>query len=251
VLPPTVLDLSDRATPSLTAPPAEAAGVCAFCRNLISSDFEVCFRCSAQPQLLDVIVPVSVAVAGSSWYRTLRDYKTTSGPRQHRQRATIAAVLWRFLAAHEPCIARAAQISGFEIVTTVPSSSPRRDGSQPLRQIVSTMCWHTLARHRRVLRPAAVADPTRTFDPGRFESTGRLDGKSVLLIDDLWVTGAHAQSAAAALRSAGAGPEALVVLGRFLNPSHEHVVGRLNNTPFSWHDCTSSICAHSTTAAAA
>jgi adenine/guanine phosphoribosyltransferase-like PRPP-binding protein len=36
----------------------------------------------------------------------------------------------------------------------------------------------------------------------------------VLLIDDTWTTGGHAQSGASALRLAGAGPIAIVAIGR-------------------------------------
>jgi adenine/guanine phosphoribosyltransferase-like PRPP-binding protein len=40
----------------------------------------------------------------------------------------------------------------------------------------------------------------------------------VLLLDDTWVSGASAQSAAAALRLAGASHVAAVILGRHVNP---------------------------------
>ena len=40
----------------------------------------------------------------------------------------------------------------------------------------------------------------------------------MLLLDDTWVSGASAQSAAAALKQAGAGRVAVVVLGRHVNP---------------------------------
>jgi hypothetical protein len=44
-------------------------------------------------------------------------------------------------------------------------------------------------------------------------------GGGVLLLDDTWVSGASAQSASAALKLAGAGRVAIVVLGRHLNPA--------------------------------
>ena len=42
----------------------------------------------------------------------------------------------------------------------------------------------------------------------------RLSGEPVLLIDDQWTSGGHAQSAAATLKLAGSGPVAVVSLGR-------------------------------------
>ena len=44
-------------------------------------------------------------------------------------------------------------------------------------------------------------------------------GASVLLVDDTWVSGASAQSAAAALKLAGARHVAVVVVGRHVNPA--------------------------------
>ncbi len=61
----------------------------------------------------------------------------------------------------------------------------------------------------------------------------------MLLIDDTWTTGANAQSAAAALKSAGAGPVAAVVIGRHLNREwHEndrHIRGIARQ--FEWSRC--------------
>ena len=51
-----------------------------------------------------------------------------------------------------------------------------------------------------------------------FQGTAEVDGRSVLLIDDTWTTGAHAQSGAAALKAAGAGPVAILTLGRHFQP---------------------------------
>jgi adenine/guanine phosphoribosyltransferase-like PRPP-binding protein len=43
-------------------------------------------------------------------------------------------------------------------------------------------------------------------------------GADVLVVDDTWVSGGSAQSAAAALKLAGARHVAVVVLGRHVNP---------------------------------
>ena len=48
--------------------------------------------------------------------------------------------------------------------------------------------------------------------------TEPVDGRSLLLIDDAWVSGSSAQSAAAALRDGGAATVACVVIGRWLTP---------------------------------
>ena len=61
----------------------------------------------------------------------------------------------------------------------------------------------------------------------------------MLLIDDTWTTGASAQSAAAALKAAGAGPVAAVVIGRHLNREWHENDRRLRGItrPFDWSRC--------------
>jgi orotate phosphoribosyltransferase len=80
---------------------------------------------------------------------------------------------------------------------------------------------------------------SRTFDSGKFDAVRSLDGEPVLLIDDTWTTGASAQSAAAALLRAGAGPVAAVVIGRHLNRGwHENDRRlRVDARPFEWGRC--------------
>jgi hypothetical protein len=55
-----------------------------------------------------------------------------------------------------------------------------------------------------VLRRSAIAVEERGWDPRRFTAVRALAGERVLLVDDTWTTGARAQTAAAALLTAGA-----------------------------------------------
>jgi orotate phosphoribosyltransferase len=61
----------------------------------------------------------------------------------------------------------------------------------------------------------------------------------VLLVDDMWTTGASAQSAGAALRDAGAGAIGAVVIGRYLNRDWRQNDRRLGGIrrPFDWGRC--------------
>jgi predicted phosphoribosyltransferase len=99
-------------------------------------------------------------------------------------------------------------------------------------------------RYLRVLRASAEAVQSRAYDERRYETIEQLDGDSVLLIDDTWAAGGHAQSAAFTLRSAGAGRVALVVIGRHVRRNYEirvdDTVGdRLDALPkaFDWSTC--------------
>ena len=95
------------------------------------------------------------------------------------------------------------------------------------------------------VRSDAEVEP-RAFSPERFIATGPIDGRSVLLIDDTWTTGASAQSAAAALRAAGAGAIASIVIGRHLNREWHENDRRIRGIarPFDWTKCA--LCAEPT-----
>ena len=90
-------------------------------------------------------------------------------------------------------------------------SSRGRPGPHPLQALLGgflAMPWTVLH-----IQPGA-GQWARGLDPGRFRAPGPLTGAAVLLLDDTWTSGGSAQSAAVALKHAGAGPVATVVLGR-------------------------------------
>ena len=82
---------------------------------------------------------------------------------------------------------------------TVPSL-PARPGEHPLHGIVSR-----LAPGSEVTCAAPdEVDYPRDLDPGHFRAAPLPAGAHVLLVDDTWARGGHAQSAVLALRAAGA-----------------------------------------------
>ena len=196
--------------------PRRVPGVCATCFNF-TDGHELCFACAHQPSVIDVVAPISYSVAHEQLHHALASYKRLTGEVAKRLTLQLAAVLWRYLDGHEQCVARAAGVTRFPLVTTVPSGDRGRDEHHPLRWIVAGIVEPTRDRHERLLeRSFADVDP-RAFSPDKFAAARRLDGEPVLLVDDTWTTGANARSAAAALRAAGAGPVAALVIGRHVN----------------------------------
>jgi DNA processing protein len=153
-------------------------------------------------------------------------------------RRRVTAVLWRFLALHEACIARAAGVEAFDRVVTVPSSSPARDDRPGgLRKIVE-LCGPIRERYVRALLPNDVGVPGRDFDPRGYAAREDVAGAAVLLVDDTWTSGGHAQSAAHALREAGASTVACVVIGRHVHRTFAATSEVLKQLPaFSWETC--------------
>lgn len=220
--------------------PRPGPDVCVNCFNL-TRGFSKCFACAHLERHLAAMVPISYSVGHEYLHHVLADYKRIRGPRAEAAAQEVGSLLSTFLGRHEGCVAQAAGVRGFEIVTTVPSSDPRRDESHPLRRIVSAI-EETEDRHERLLRRTSEPMAPRTFDPRGFRAIRRLDGQSVLLIDDTWTTGASVESAAAALRAAGAGTVAAVVVGRHLNREWHDNDEHLDALPFDWNECAVCAC---------
>lgn len=218
--------------------PRRGPDVCGVCFNF-TRGFTRCYACAHGEQLLDAVAPISYSVAGEQLHHVLAAYKRLAGEVARRLGVELAAVLWRYLAQHERCVAGAVGRERFDLVTTVPSGEQERDERHPLRLIAAEMVGPTRERHERLLRRSDLAVGSREFDPEKYVAMRRLDGESVLLIDDTWTTGANAQSAAAALKAAGAGPVAAVVIGRHLNREWHENDRRLRGIsyPFDWAVC--------------
>lgn len=227
---------------NLMLAPRAGPGVCTTCFNL-TDGYERCYACASQPNEIDVVAPISYSVAHEQLHHALASYKRLGGEVARRLGIQLAALLWRYLDAHERCVARAAGTEHFPIVTTVPSGEHERDGDHPLRWIVGEVVGPTRERHARLLRRTRASVAPHVFHAEKFIALRPLNGDSVLLIDDTWTTGANAQSAAAALRAAGAGPIAAVVIGRHVNrewhQNDRHL--RALEQPYDWRHCT--ICA--------
>lgn len=78
--------------------------------------------------------------------------------------------------------------------------------------------------------------PPRQFHRKKFRARRSLEGDAILLIDGTWTTGAGAKSAVAALKTAGAGAVAVVVIRRHLNREWHENDRRLRDLsrPFDW-----------------
>jgi hypothetical protein len=147
---------------------------------------------------------------------------------EERQRCAgqVDALCAWFLSDHARCVAAAAGQGLVDLVLPVPSTS--RPGGSPLDRVnglpahveealAPTARWSPLLLQRTRgtighMRPNAAAFAV----PPSARST--VAGARILLVDDTYVSGARAQSAAAALRRAGARATVIVPLGRLLRP---------------------------------
>jgi predicted amidophosphoribosyltransferase len=210
--------------------PRLGAGVCATCFNL-TDGFTECYACTQTEHHLDAVAPISYSVAHEQLHHTLAAYKRVNGTVGRRLTTELAAVLWRYLREHERCVARAAGAAAFDLVTTVPSGDFERDERHPLRRIVADVIVPTRERHERLLRRTDRPAAAHAYAAEKFVATRSIGNKAVLLIDDTWTTGASAQSAACALKRAGSGSVAALVIARHLKRDWRENDARLRRLP--------------------
>lgn len=243
-----IVELSDTLAGALRNMAAPGPGVCPICWTFHDPAFPQCVSCVGSSHL-DVVVPISYAPRGDQLAVALRGYKDEHlYPTRYHHAMRLAAILWRFLMTHEDHVARASGVGSFDVVAVVPSKTTHKDEARPgLRTIVGTVVEHTASRFERLLRPTDSELVGRYFDPDRYATARRTDGESVLLIDDTWVSGSSAQSAAAALRNAGAARVGCVVIGRWLTPSFggdwgtvRDMYGQLPKR-FDWSSCAAEL----------
>lgn len=232
------------------APPRGGSCVCVICHGPASSAGSHCWSCARiAAQIgspLTPIWPLALVTDHSQLRELLTTFKAGTDP---ALRATARRELLCFagqaIERHRSCLeasahprspsgGRRAASAPFDLVVTVPSSgSGRRSwcGTHPLELFAAEL----LERCRWLLPPSSTAGDragsTATLRRGRgrlghlranragYRSLVSLEGRSVLLLDDTYASGARLQSAAAALRDAGASALSAIVLGRVLHES--------------------------------
>ncbi len=172
------------------------------------------------------MLPLRLCPLPSPLYTVLLGYKE-SPVEEARARfaALVRALLADFFRAHSACVA--AVLGGApDIILPVPSSL--RPGGSPLlrvdglvgdieRAFPGARWWPELLI--RTDEPVGHMRPSANAFSVPLAWRPDFGGRRVLLVDDTYVSGSRAQSAAAALRRARCGSIVIVVIGRLLRPT--------------------------------
>jgi hypothetical protein len=207
--------------PTLSAPAPGLPGLCAVCRGPAAPRRSCCFQCELHlecggDELADLVLPIAYAPKGGPHARHLWQYKSRSlaGEPASEAASALLALLLVFLREHSGCLWRSIGARGPTHIAVVPTA--RRAGPHPLRALIAPY----LARPWAELTARPDEHRVRELDPDRFAALPVPDSR-VLLVDDTWTTGASAQSAALALRRAGARSVVTVIIGRHLALSRD------------------------------
>jgi hypothetical protein len=190
---------------------------CAVCATPVTG-FRLCYQCQRRRDrsgLADATGFLTYAVAGQQSGYVMQGYKARPPVPEHRAIVTLLVLLG--LARHAGCAAHAGSAGGTRVPVThwatVPSL-PAQPREHPLHAIVSRLAPGSEV----VLAAADEVDYARDLDPRHFRATASLPaGAHVLLVDDTWARGGHAQSAVLALRAAGAARVSVLVAARWIN----------------------------------
>lgn len=214
--------------------------VCRICHSVPNEGFDVCYSCHVTrrqvTEPLDSIVPISLYRLGEQLHTWLAGYKRW-GPSTQRQqvRVWLTATIARFLRQHHSCIAR----NGWDVITYVPSTRADARG-HALFECLRNMPVYGDRCATLLKRGTASIDHLNADDAG-FEVTESVGAERVLLIDDTFTSGARMQSAASALRLAGADVIAAVPVGRVITPGfslrHEEFWRHSRSIAFSFDTC--------------
>jgi len=197
---------------------------CRTCRGPVQAGFARCYQCDLAHArcaglLADVVAPVAYAVKGRRLAADLWRYKSGT-PGAAEAAARLAVMLAGYLREHGAQVWRAAGMAASPGLAAVVPSGQGRAGPHPLLGIVTSCVDVPIVPLSA--SPGAAAR-SRGFADG--VAVGCLTvgvpvaGADVLLVDDTWVSGGTAQSAAVALKAAGARRVALVVIGRHVDPA--------------------------------
>ncbi|WP_143556954.1 hypothetical protein [Serinibacter salmoneus] len=220
----------------LVLPPGNLAGVCPWCQGALAGKQARCVNCEENAGALggtvEPIIPISLYAKPSPLRDWLTFYKDDGeAPADPLAREAIGTILERFFAENEAWISRL----GADGLVIVPST--RRPPPHPLAVLASERIRPPLTVKSGLMRTTASLGHNKP-NAQAFEVSRELHGRRIVLLEDVYTSGARAQSAAHALRCVDTQISALFVIGRRYNPGYSEqsnaVFARQKAMDFEW-----------------
>lgn len=233
-----LIELSDEASAQLVAPPSDAPDVCPMCRSWRPTVGPICPNCAQAESDLSFhcgcVIPISLYRKPSLLRDWLTLYKSGDKDEHLEYRRYIGAIVARFFLEHGEALRRT--VGGYDAICAVPSA--KRTGRHPLAQVFDDYVRPSNGPREDLLGKGPGEVGHRIMSDDAFVVLRPVVGFRVLLFDDVYTTGAAAQSAASALMLAGAEVPTIVVIARRLNleydPAVEAIWTRQASEPFSF-----------------
>ena len=205
---------------------------CRTCHGSAPAGLARCYQCDlarrqAGELLADAVAPIGYAVRGGPLAVDLWRYKSGEAGAAESA-ARLRDMLAGYLTDHGPSLWAAARMASAPQIAAVVPGGRGRPGRHPLPGLVR--CCLDVPLVGLSVAPSGAAH-RRGVDPGWLRVDGPVAGLDVLVVDDTWVSGGSAQSAAVALKLAGARRVAIIVIGRHVNPDDPRSAGFLTGRP--------------------
>ncbi len=207
---------------------ASSRDPCVVCGGPTRARFALCFCCDTTVHQLRMPLAPVLAMAeyrtGDGLHRRLRGYKDAAVAEARQVYATEVAGLVRSWLAADPTRLTLRFGSAWDVVATVPSTT--RPGVAPTEVLVNQVPDLARGHHRLLVGGPELTDhllaARRGFEVPPEVDRSWLRSSRVLVFDDSITTGSRAQSAAAALRMAGARVVGVLAVGRAVGgpPAH-------------------------------
>lgn len=220
------------------------ADVCPRCRGIRYEEALYCKNCRDVIEQLSHptpnVLPISLYAKPSTLREWLKRYKDSEeGPADPSAAPIVGWIVAEFLSRHWSTLTR--RWGDIDVLCVVPSTSEYGRGARHPLELAVAGDGRITTDFAPLLRRGAAAISHNRASDSAYAATGDVAGRQVLLLDDVYTTGAHAQSAASALDLAGAEVRGLVVLGRRINPAyHEKAAAMLEGQsalPFDFDAC--------------
>lgn len=204
-----------------------AYAICSLCHGPAAPGRRRCWSCmvvAGQLGSLPPVVPLFLFGLGSPAHRALVGYKAAVTPAgRSAWHGALSELFARWLNDHAACLVGSQPDA---LLVPVPSSSGGRSswqGRHPLEEVCrSATGLGDGFRLAPVLGPGATSPRRLRARSDGFSVTDpdAVDGHTLVVVDDMFVSGARSLSAAAVLRGAGAQVAAVVPLGRLVRADH-------------------------------
>jgi predicted amidophosphoribosyltransferase len=240
----TAIELTDPYIRTYTRVLPAGPGVCEICHGAPGTGWERCWSCDQTmgqvTNPVQLVVPISLTELLGQLHHVLRSYKRDDYPAHVREafQLQVSALLARFLWKHGECIREAAG-EDWDCITVVPSSQAR-PGPHPLEQALRLFPFLE-DQYRDLLGSGPEKADHNRASVSAYAAKGPVADLRVLLVDDTFTSGARAQSAASALKVAGARVVAMVPIGRVIKPDFSEeaadLLARAREEPFTFDAC--------------
>lgn len=214
-----LIEITDSISTELVPIPEDSNDVCPICRTGKDPNSDTCSSCEKIRRQLSrplcAVIPISYYRTPSPFREVMHDYKEHEDYAVRKQNSQIVAgILVRYLHEHGESLAEA--FDSWDEVVAVPSTK-NPPGSALGRAITDDFRGLMREPAEWLAKGKSRLDRNQASDSG-FMVIGDVAKTRILLIDDTYTTGAHLQSAASALQSAGAFVIAGLVIARKINP---------------------------------